>query len=333
MKLLVSLVTYNGIEYIENCLDSLFNQTFKNFEVKVLDNGSTDGTSDYLIKCYPQIDLIKEKKNIGFAKGHNKVLNNTSAEYVLILNQDLILNDDYLEKCVVFMDRNPNYSVVSGKLLRLINNTKTDIFDSLGLEIRKNWQVLNIGEGIKESEIDEKLNRNREVFGVVATAAVFRFKDLEKIKSRDEDYFDEDFFSCKEDIDLAIRMIWAGCKAHILTDALAYHYRGAKLVSKNVCENRRQKSPFVNYYSYRNHLFFLVKNLNGYLLLRYFPYIFCYELKKLIYLLFFEHKTLASLKDFFWLLPKMLKKRKLIQQNKVVSSREVVKWIESKVNN
>lgn len=328
MKFLVSLVTYNGIEYIENCLDSLFNQTFKNFEVKALDNGSTDGTADYLINNYPQIDLIRKKKNIGFAKGHNELLKNIFTEYVLILNQDMILNDDYLEKCIGFMENNPNYSVVSGKLFRLVNNTKTNIIDSLGMRIRKNWQVVNIGENLKENEIDERLNKSRDVFGVTATSPIFRFKDLEKIISGDKDYFDEDFFSCKEDVDLAIRMIWAGCKAYILTDALAYHYRGTKFISKNVRKNRRQKSAFTNYYSYKNHLFFLVKNLSGNLLIKYFPYVFWYEFEKIVYFLFFEQKTLLGLKDFFRLLPKMLKKRKFIQQNKVVGSREIVKWIE-----
>ncbi len=328
MKFLVSLVTYNGIEYIENCLDSLFNQTFKNFEVKALDNGSTDGTADYLINNYPQIDLIRKKKNIGFAKGHNELLKNIFTEYVLILNQDMILNDDYLEKCIGFMENNPNYSVVSGKLFRLVNNTKTNIIDSLGMRIRKNWQVVNIGENLKENEIDKRLNKSRDVFGVTATSPIFRFKDLEKIISGDKDYFDEDFFSCKEDVDLAIRMIWAGCKAYILTDALAYHYRGAKFISKNVRKNRRQKSAFTNYHSYKNHLFFLVKNLSGNLLIKYFPYVFWYEFEKIVYFLFFEQKTLLGLKDFFRLLPKMLKKRKFIRQNKVVGSREIVKWIE-----
>ncbi|MBU3956519.1 glycosyltransferase [bacterium] len=328
MKVLVNLVTYNGINFIEKCMDTLTNQTFQNYKIQFLDNGSTDGTADYLNNNYPQVDLIRKDSNIGFAKGHNELLENISEEYVLILNQDIILNDDYLEKCIKFMDNNPDYSVVSGKLFRLINNTKTNIIDSLGLGIKRNWQVINIGEGIDENKIDERLNRNRDVFGVVGTAPIFRVKDLERIKHCDGYYFDEDFFSCKEDVDLAMRMVRRGCKAYLLVDALAYHYRVAKIISKNVWKNRRQKSAFTNYHSYKNHLFVLLKNLSSNLLIKYFPFIFWYEFKKIIYLIFFERKTLFSLKDFFRFLPGMLRKRKIIQQTEVCSCRRIIKWIE-----
>jgi GT2 family glycosyltransferase len=331
MKVSINLVTWNGKKYLPYCLDSIAKQTFRDFSLLILDNGSTDGTQDYLKNCLlpvPDCRLVFNGENIGFAAGHNQALRGTEGEYVLMLNQDIILEPDFLEEIIKFLDNHPGAAAATGKLLHwdFSNNEKTDLIDSAGLEIFKNHRVIELGAG----EMDgEKWSEPREVFGVSGAAPVYRRSALNEV-AIDGEIFDEDFFSYKEDVDLAYRLRLAGFEAWFLPAARAYHDRSAKSGAKGDAEaarRRRVKSAFINYHSYKNHLFFLVKNVPAGICWRYGYRIKWYEFKKFFYLLFFEPKTLGGLGEFFRKLPKMRKKRKWIMKNKKVSTADIVKWL------
>lgn len=313
------------------CLDSIAKQTFRDFSLFILDNGSTDGTQDYLKNCLLPVAasrLVFNEKNVGFAVGHNQALKTTESDYVLMLNQDIILEQNFLEVVAKFMDEHPDVGAVTGKLLRwdFSNNQKTDTLDSAGLKIFKNHRVVELGAG----EMDgEKWNTAGEVFGVSGAAPVYRRTALGATAINGE-YFDEDFFSYKEDVDLAYRLRLLGWKAWYLPEARAYHDRTARGSSeKNIdaARQRKSKSDFVNYHSYKNHLFFLVKNVPGGIWWRYGYRIKWYEFKKFIYLLFFEPRTLKSLGEFFRKFSKMRRKRKLIRERRTASTLDIVKWL------
>jgi GT2 family glycosyltransferase len=331
MKVSVNLVAWNGKKYLPFCLDSLAKQTFRDFSLFILDNGSTDGTRDYLKNIqYPvsNTQIVFNDKNIGFAAGHNQAIRATESDYVLILNQDIILEPDFLESIVWFLDNHPEVGAVTGKLLRwdFCNNKKTDMLDSAGLKIWKNHRLAELGAGEKDGE---KWNKPFEVFGVSGAAAVYRRSALKSVAVLGE-YFDPDFFSYKEDIDLAYRLWLFGWKAWFLPEARGYHDRTARSNRGSDAEAARQrknKSSFVNYHSYKNHLFLLVKNVPAGICLRYGYRIKWYEFKKFIYLLFFEPKTLGGLGEFFKKLPKMLKKRKWIAAHRKINVLEIKKWL------
>lgn len=349
----IHLVTWNGLKYLKACLDSVFNQNFRDFSLLVIDNESQDGTVDFIKRNYPQVQVVVNKENLGFAQAHNQAIELTEgrlgqagrlrqlpqptleagSKYILVLNQDVILNPDFLKVAIKFMETGPRTAASGGKLLRwdfegLKNLTKSDIIDSVGLKIFKSHRVVDRGSGEKDKGQYEEI---KEVFGISGAVLLLRREALEDIKLNGE-YFDPDFFSYKEDVDLACRLRLQGWEAWYLPQAVAYHHRSASAESRDsskaLISHRQKKSSFINYHSYKNHLFFLIKNVSFHTLFWYFPYIFWYEAKKLIYLIFFERATLKALVIFFKKLPKMLDKRRLIMRKRKVKAKEIERWLE-----
>jgi len=332
-KLSINLVTYNGEKYLPFLAASLKKQTFQDFDLKIIDNGSSDKTLDSLARFFPNHKPISYQKNLGFAKAHNQLIAWTKEPYLLILNQDIILAPDYLEKAIKFLDGNPEASGVMGKILKwdFEKNEPTNIIDSLGIQISKSHQATDV----KQGEKDENQNiEPREIFGLSGAAAFFRKEDLGKIKitfgqgnGQTQEYFDEDFFSYKEDVDLAYRLRLAGLKTFLVPKAIAYHGRSLGHFDKKIKKERDLRSSGTKIYSYKNHLAVLVKNEFFVNWLKYFWLTFWYEFKKLIYLLIFERATLKGLSMFFNEYGKMKQKRKFIIKNiRKVKAKELAKW-------
>lgn len=305
----------------------------------IIDNDSADQTvkiieQQYLPLFGSKVRFVKNKNNLGFAQAHNQALLWTDSEYVLILNQDVILEPDFLSKIINFSDEHKKAGSVTGKILRwqfennedLKKSEKSDIIDSLGLKIFKNQRVIELATGEKDLGQYED---NLKIFGVSGTCPVYRRKALEEVRYKDE-YFDNDFFSYKEDIDLAYRLQWQGWQSYYLPKAIAYHDRTAKSQEKKsnleLIKQRKHKAKFINYHSYKNHWFVLLKNLSFKNFLRYLPYIIFYELKKIIFILLFEFSTLSGLKEVFRKRKKMAAKRKFIMTKRIITDEKIRQW-------
>ncbi|MBU0597166.1 glycosyltransferase family 2 protein, partial [Patescibacteria group bacterium] len=259
MKLSVHLVTWNGAKYIPYLFESLKKQTFKDWQLFILDNGSTDST---IADCRLQIDefsieakIIESKENLGFAGGHNRLFQRTMnneqqpSDFVLLLNQDMYLEKDCLEKLVGFMSKNEEVAVVSPRLMYWdfekckidthraslcgenakckIENSLTSKIDSLGLRVFRNRRVIEKYAGKEWSEIKSMMEmsfrtegRAKEVFGVSGTLPMFRCSVIEEVG-----LFDLSYGSYKEDVDLAFRLRSAGHKAFVLLNAVSHHDR------------------------------------------------------------------------------------------------------------
>ena len=102
----ISLLTWNGQKYLPWLLKSLSKQSFKDWELLVLDNASTDKSVDIIREYYPKARIVHQKQNIGFAKGHNLLINWSNSDYILVLNQDLILEPNYIRELVDFLQQN-----------------------------------------------------------------------------------------------------------------------------------------------------------------------------------------------------------------------------------
>jgi len=338
-KISIHLVTWNGQKYIEECLKAILKQTFMDYFLLVIDNGSFDQTvkiieQEFVPVFGPKIRFIKNKENIGFAKAHNQALLWTDSEYVLALNQDVILADNFLLEMVKFLDAHKNVGSATGKVLRwkmeqteyLKNSEKSDIVDSLGLQIFKSQRVVDLAAGEADNG---QFDQEKEIFGVSASCPVYRRVALQDIRYKDE-FFDNDFFSYKEDVDLAYRLRWRGWSSFYVPAAVAYHERTVKGGPGNkvlkIISQRKNKSKFVNYHSYKNHLFILLKNLSSGNFLRYFSQIFFYELGKFLYILFLETSTLSGCKEFFRKFKKMKGKRKFIMGNRLITDEKMRDW-------
>lgn len=319
-KVTISLLTWNGEKYLPWLLNSLENQTFKNWELLVLDNASQDNSVSVVSEHMPKAKIIRQKKNVGFARGHNLLINWSDSDYVLILNQDVILEPEYLRTCVDFMEANKRAGSVSGKLLQwdFIEAKKTNIIDSLGLKINRQRKVIDIDQGKADCKI-----ANQEVFGLSATAALYRRSALESIKM--SEYFDEDFFSYKEDVDLAWRLRLFGWQNWLVADAIGYHHRTMSAMGH--IRERRKNKAMANKLSYRNHLLTIYKNDFSKNKIKDCLPIAWYEFRKFCYLLFFETKTLKGLFAYFKLLPKMRQKQKYIQKFTKITAEDIYQWI------
>jgi GT2 family glycosyltransferase len=333
-KLVVSLVIYNGEKYLPGCLNSLINQSFKDFSLLIINNGSSDNGLAYLKEFYPQLKLVNYKNNIGFARAHNQAISWTKSDYICLLNQDVILEPDYFLNAIEFMDSHPEAAALSGKILAwdFPNQQKTDQIDSLGLKILKSHRVVDIGQG----ETDQgQYQQIEEVFGVSGALPIYRRMALEKIriqlKNSHPEYFDELFFSYKEDVDLSYRLRLANFQSFYLPMAVAYHDRTIKGNSNSsggkMIKNRKERNKLIKVYSYKNHLLVIMKNEFCLNLFKYFFPIFLYELKKFLYILFFEQNSLGSIPLLMKQRKEILQKRRFIVKNiRTVKPEDLSKW-------
>ena len=346
MTLSICLATWNSMKFIRECLESIFSQTVfldPDFEIKIavnlVDNGSEDGTVEFIKNNYPQIHILKNMNNVGFCKSYNQAIKMHQTDWVLIMNVDTILASDFLAVILKTAERISD-KIKAGsfgpKILKaetifedsLPKIIKTNKIDSCGLMVKKSRLVKNIGEG----EIDNSQYDNvQDFFGFSGACLLFRREALEDIKIGAE-YFDEDFFAYQDDFDLAWRLRLFGWQNIFVPGAKVYHFRASRINTLKpwqflqIVRARRAKSLLINYHSYKNHFWVLVKNELMANFWRHFPFIFWLELKKFIFILFFEQKTLASLKFFFKLLPKMLFKRKIIMARRKAAVEEINKF-------
>jgi GT2 family glycosyltransferase len=337
-KLSVHLLTYNGQKYIPHCLNTLGNQTFQDFSVLIIDNASSDETVEVVNKYLndsshqelkEKARFVQNKKNFGFAGGHNQALHWTKSEYVLMLNQDIVLDSNYLKFLVEFLDKNPGCAAVTGKLLRSDRGGR--LIDSCGLKIFKSHQVVEIG-GAEEDK--GQFDKVMQVFGVSGALPMYRRQALEGVSVKYiekgkvyQEYFDNYFMNYKEDVDLAYRFCLAGWSAYLVPQAIAYHDRTMKM-GQSVYQRRTGRSKFLNYLSYRNHLYFLIKNISSKIFVHYGIYILFYELVKMCYLILFEPKTfLKTWREVFKNLNLMRQKRRYIQKKWGNGFGNVERWL------
>lgn len=327
----IIIVTWNSINHLPNLFNSISLQTFKNFDIIVIDNGSNDNSVQWLTQNYPQAKIIRNNINAGFAIANNQGIKLSESEYVLLCNTDIVMSPDFIELLYKKISSDKNIGAVGGKLLKpgadLNRHTNSDIIDSAGITIYANRRAVDRGENQKSAG---QYNESCEVFGVSAALALYRRSALEKVAYKNE-YFDESFFSYKEDVDLAWRLRLAGYDSYIVASALAIHHRGASMTTDlsdtGTIKNRKNKSKKVNYLSYRNHLYLLAKN-EGLLNTIHHPKIAIYEAKKFIYILFKEPKSLKAIADLFANLSTLKDKRRAILKIARFSNKELINWFE-----
>lgn len=327
-KVLISIVTFNSSTDIVSCLRLVEDQSYRDYEVIVVDNNSQDDTATLISRNWPDLKLIRNRDNLGFAAGHNLAIKQSYAPFVLVLNPDVNLQPNFLGNLLEVMNINQKLGSVSGKLYKLGNDLpsthQVDIIDSTGIMIKKSGQASDRGQSQKDTgQFDHK----KDIFGPSGAAALYRREALESVKYMGE-YFDQEFFAFKEDVDLAWRLRLAGWQSQFVPSALAHHKRSAGYVPGSIRQNRRSRSNLINYYSYRNNLYLIHKNFTSVNRFKFLPYIIWLEIRKFVYLLFFEPKSLRGLMDFFCHLKLIRKKRKFIQDNIKITSEEINAWFQ-----
>jgi len=326
--------------------ESIENQTYKDFTVRVVDNGSSDGAEKWLREKYPSITIIRNTRNLGFDAAHNQALRfaidkwageDLSRCYILVVNPDVILKPDCFEKLLVEAEAHPEAGSFTPKLLKtfkdkgtdevLREHTNSDVIDSTGLRANRFRWFYERGAG----ELDKgQFDASREVFGVSGASALYRATALQDIKMSNGEYFDNDFFAYKEDIDLAWRLQGKGWEARFVPEAVAHHARGMygkeRVGFFERLKNRRQKSKQRSFYSTRNHWWLLVKNMSLAELIFSAPWVLPAEVARFVYVCLFEPSSWLAIFDFFGKLPKMLRKRREILFGRSVPRKKITAW-------
>ncbi len=332
-KIAINLVRYNqSQEEIVECLAAALAQDYPDFTVTLTENGSHDSIESGLIARFGNDSKFKyhdNHANLGFAGAHNKFFASSDADLVMPLNPDAIMQPGFLTALAkAFV--HPNIAAVEGKMLKPKLNTNGErLLDGTGIVVSRTRRARERGQ----LQIDHgQFDMLTKVFGVSGTVPLYRRSALEAVKLFDDEYFDEDFFMYWEDFDLSWRFRLAGFECAYVPSALVFHERvggQSEYGYKRPLAFAKHHAKFkthIRRYNWRNHLFAIIKNDFGSSFWRDFPWILGRELSMLGYIIVFEPSTLGALKDFFRLLPRILRKRKIIQQKRKISSNEIGKW-------
>jgi GT2 family glycosyltransferase len=324
-KVTLVQVVYNHRKFIPQVYEAIFKQTYTDFEMIAVICGNEDGGKEYIAEHFPQVKIIDPGLNIGFTKGHNLVFAQSNSEFFQLVNPDLILEPTYLENILKAFE-DPKLAAATGKLLHydFEENKKTNLIDTTGIEISKNGGGRDRGQ----HKIDSgQYDSQTKLIAVSGAGAMYRRSALQTVKYQRSDgsieYFDEDFHSYWEDVDLSLRFINAGFIISFVPSALGYHGRGAasspggyKKVFAFI-KHHKTISSWIRQLNYKNHIFLVIKNFPRF----YFKF-FIREFFYQIFVLVFEISTLKILPTFFKQLPLIWKKRKYIQKHRKITTQE-----------
>jgi GT2 family glycosyltransferase len=237
---------YNGQQHLETCLGSLRRQTCTDFEVLLVDNGSTDGTQAYVRAEFPEVQLIELGRNHGFTGACNVGFAAATSPILILLNNDTETHPHWLENILDGFERHPEVGSIASRMMLF---DRRDHFHTAGDFVRLDGLPGNRGVWQKdEGQYDDE----EYVFSACGGAAAYRREVLEQVGYLDDAYF----FSC-EDVDLGWRINLAGWRVLYLPTAIVYH----KLKATG-------GSVTGSYYDGRNFLYLIVKNIPTSLLKR-----------------------------------------------------------------
>jgi len=224
---LVSVVIphWNGVEVLSECLESLSETKYPNMEIIVVDNASTDGSPDWVSLNFPQVKLIENDQNYGYAGGCNRGAKTAEGEYLVFLNNDTIQDHHWLADLVDFMNLNSNVAAVQPKILDFFERTKFDYaggaggwLDILGFPFAR-------GRVFLEQERDNgQYDKMRPIFWASGTAIMVRKSDFETAGG-----FDEIFFAHQEEIDLCWKFHLMGKEIWAIPNSTIYHKNAVTL--------------------------------------------------------------------------------------------------------
>lgn len=213
----IVIPNWNGGDYLARCLESVARQTRPPFEVIVVDNGSTDSSNETAPSVFPGAKVIQLERNHGFSYAVNRGIDEAGSEWIVLLNNDVILEPDFLENLLAALERQPEYDFAAAKLLKA---ERPELLDGAGDAVLLSGAAYRLAHGLP----DGGGRAGYEVFAACGAAAAYRTSLLRSLGG-----FDEDFFSYLEDVDLAFRARWAGSRCLFVPLAVAYHWGSVTL--------------------------------------------------------------------------------------------------------
>jgi GT2 family glycosyltransferase len=314
--LTVIVVNWNGRQLLPECLSSLSNQTIRDLEILLVDNGSTDDSVRLVRDQFPKVRILALQENMGFAAGNNLGIQACLSEFVAFLNNDAVA-DRYWAERLLDAASDPRVGIVASRVLLYGDRERLDGAGD---------GMTTVGSAYKRGHLapsDSYVSADN-IFGASGCAMLVRRNML-----TDVGFLDEDFFLVYEDSDLCFRAQLRGWKCLYAPDAIVYHKLNSTI-------GRLSRAHV--FYGQRNSEYLFFKNMPGWLLWRYLP---AHLLNALLALAYFGVKGRFSIClrgkiDFLRNLRRTLRKRKEIQARRIATCQEIDRmldrrWIRSRL--
>ncbi len=217
----IIIPNWNGESMLADCLHSLASQTFTGFRIIVIDNGSGDGSVALVEREFPQVKVIRFSENTGFSIAVNRGISDSSAPWLLLLNNDMEVAPDCLENLRYAVDTYQDYYFFA---LKMLSFHQRDLIDGAGDAVLRGGVGYRLGTMERDSEY---YSMDRDTFGVCAGAGLYKRELFEKVG-----VFDPDFFAYLEDVDLNMRARRSGMRCRYIASAVVYHIGSATSGSK-----------------------------------------------------------------------------------------------------
>lgn len=304
----IIILNYNGKKFMKDCLSSVYKQTYRKFEVIVVDNSPGDGSANFIRKNFRKVKIIQPKKNLGFAEGNNFGVKNSKGEYIVLLNQDTAVDKNWLKELITILE-NKNVVACQSKVLFFNQKNKINV---TGIDTN----FLGFGWCGNFGIIDKGQFKDNEITFPSGVSVIFKKNVFIDVKG-----FDKDYFTYQEDSDLGWRIRLKGYKTILASKSLVYHkYSFSRNIGKF-------------YYLERNRIITLLKNYSVKTLLLILPAFLLTEIGVIFYSLkngWFNLK----LKGYWWILKnikKIYKKRRFIQKTRKINDKEIIKYFTDEI--
>ena len=300
-KVSIIVPNWNGLQWLENCLNSLKIQDYGDSEIIVVDDASIDGSTDYLEREFPEIKTIKRRKRGGFAKAVNEGIAVASGEYIVLLNNDTVASSSFIENLVRIMDTSPpEVGCLAGSMRTM---SAPLLIDDAGDILTWYGQALKRGHGKPVTDY----MKQQDVLSACAGAALYRRGFLDSTGG-----FDERFVNYLEDVDLGLRGRLSGYRCIYVPDAEVLHKgHGSALPS----------GDYIRFVT-RNRLMLFGKNIPFSLLIRHLHHILVGQVA-----LFFHYRhpfaSLTGYASFLPEIPHVLKERRRILAGRAMKDDEI----------
>lgn len=239
----IILAPHNGLEHLPACLGSVFAQDYRNIEVIMVDNASTDGSSDYVGRHFPAVKRIKSTANLAYGAGNNLGASIAKGDFLLFLNHDTVVTKSFLLELVRTLQKQPDVGVAQSKIMMA---SRPELIDSAGAYLTRTGMWFHPGRGESDGAVDPE---PVEILGAAGACLMVRRTVFDALRG-----FDSDFVIYFDDADLSWRARLFGNRVVMVPRSVIYHWGAAT--------TRRLPSTFTIYHSFKNRLCSLIKLLS-----------------------------------------------------------------------
>jgi len=319
VKIAIVILNWNGKQLLEKFIPSIVKHSnLPTIEIVVADNASTDDSIEFISKNYPNITIVKNHKNGGYAKGYNDALKHVNANIYALVNSDIEVTQGWLSPIINLFQNEPETAIIQPKILDYKNKNKFEYAGAAGGFIDKYGYPYCRGRIFNNLEADNnQYDDTIEIFWATGACLFIRSEVFYELNG-----FDESYFAHQEEIDLCWRAKNINKTIKYVGSSIVYHVGGATL---------KEASPRKTFLNFRNSLFSLVKNLpKNKIFIIVFSRLVLDSVAGVKFLLEFRPAhTFAIIKahfSFYFHLPKMLKQRKGNEQKNNYYSIKSIVW-------